>query len=227
MSTTHQQGGHTSPHAARHRTAKQHTTARQHRAAKHGHQHDAHRFDDAKKWAQRFEDPKRDAWQRPKVVLKAMALSKADVVADIGSATGYFPVRIAPRVKKIYGVDIAPSMVNYLTQRAAEEGLANLVSIQGTEASANLPESVDIALIVNTYHHIQNRVSYFRQLALRAGGRLVVVDFKPDDNPPFGPPPGMRLAAATVRAELEQAGFSFVSTDAESLPYQYIVILQK
>ena len=54
-----------------------------------------HRFEDAEAWAKRFEDPARDAWQQPDRVVELLAVRQDLVVADIGSATGYFPVRFA------------------------------------------------------------------------------------------------------------------------------------
>ena len=60
----------------------------------HTHQH---RFDDAAKWAKVFDDPKRDAWQKPHDVINALALKPDAVVADIGAGTGYFAARFACR----------------------------------------------------------------------------------------------------------------------------------
>ncbi len=70
---------------------------------KHGHgqhaHHDSatvhHRFEDARAWAERFEDPARDAWQLPDKVVAALVDRDDLVIADIGSATGYFAVRFA------------------------------------------------------------------------------------------------------------------------------------
>src|SRR6266496_1223846 len=92
-----------------------------------------HRFGDAEKWAKVFDDPERDAWQKPHEVIEALALAPDAVVADIGSGTGYFAVRLARFVPKgrVYGVDTEPGMVKYLAERARREGLANLVSIAG------------------------------------------------------------------------------------------------
>jgi len=194
---------------------------------KHAHKHGHHRFDDPKKWAERFEDPARDGWQKPDVVLAALELSPQSVVADVGSATGYFPVRIAPLAKKVYGVDIEQSMVDYLNERAAREGLTNLTSVLGTATSAALPEEVDVVLMVNTYHHIEQRVAYFNDLQVKEGGRVVIVDFKTEGDTSFGPPANMRLATDVVLDELSKAGFTHVRTDAESLPHQYIVVVEK
>ena len=72
-----------------------------------------HRFKDAETWAKRFEKPERDAWQKPDAIIKALNLKQDAIVADIGSATGYFPVRFAKALPKgkIYGIDIEKSMV--------------------------------------------------------------------------------------------------------------------
>ena len=57
---------------------------------------------------------------------------------------------------------------------------------------------------------------------LRPDGRVVIVDFKKDADIPVGPGPAMRLAAQSVKAEFEAAGFK-VSVDDTTLPYQYIL----
>ena len=72
-----------------------------------------HSFGDAEKWAKVFDDPKRDAWQKPHEVIRALALKSDAVVADIGSGTGYFAVRFARMVPKgrVYGVDTEPGKI--------------------------------------------------------------------------------------------------------------------
>src|SRR5208337_5014787 len=68
------------------------------------------RFDDAEKWAKQFDNPERDAWQKPEEVVEALGLTPAMSVADIGAGTGYFSVRIAKRVAqgKVFAADIEP-----------------------------------------------------------------------------------------------------------------------
>src|SRR5690606_19691251 len=79
-----------------------------------------HRFSDAERWAQVFDDPKRDLWQKPDEVLRALALPPDAVVADLGAGTGYFAVRLARRLPsgRVYGVDVEPDMVRHLAERA-------------------------------------------------------------------------------------------------------------
>src|SRR5215813_4882724 len=131
--------------------------------AQHAHEH---RFSDAERWAKIFDDPGRDAWQKPREVIAALAVAPDSAIADIGSGTGYFAVRLARAAPKgrVYGVDTEPSMVKYLDQRAKHEGLANLVSIAGHPGDANLPGKVDLVLLVDVYHHIADRPRYFDKL---------------------------------------------------------------
>jgi SAM-dependent methyltransferase len=187
--------------------------------------HRQHRFEDAEKWAKRFENPARDRWQRPEAVVAALELDSTSLVADIGSATGYFPVRFARVVTrgKVYGIDIEPDMVDYLNARAEREGLDNLTSILGRPEDPLIPEPVDIIFICNTYHHIQDRQQYFQNLKryFRPAGALIIVDFKKGDLP-VGPPDDMKLSPEEVVAELAAAGYRLVPAKVE-LPYQYFL----
>src|SRR5688572_28419135 len=79
-----------------------------------------HGFGDAEKWAKVFDDPERDAWQKPHEVIQALALKPDAIVADIGAGTGYFSVRFARMLPngRVYGVDTEPGMVKHLAERA-------------------------------------------------------------------------------------------------------------
>lgn len=193
--------------------------------AQHGEQHMHRRFDDAEKWSKVFDDPARDAWQMPAEVIAALRFAPDAVVADIGSGTGYFAVRLARALPRgrVYGVDVEPDMVRFLNARAARENLGNLSSHAGGEEGPNLPAPVDLALVVDTYHHIPRRSRYFEQLksALRAGGRVAIIDFKLDS--PTGPPAKHRIAPGQVKAEMERAGYR-LQEEPGFLPYQYFLL---
>jgi len=186
------------------------------------------RFEDVDKWAKEFDNPERDAWQKPDEILDALHLAPASSVADIGAGTGYFSVRIATRIPdgKIFAADIEPDMVRYLDERAKREHLSNIIPVQASADAANLPEPVDIVLVVDTYHHIGNRTEYFAKLKslLRSGGRLAIVDFKSDS--PSGPPLQYRIPPERVRDELDAAGYLLVES-FQFLPRQYYLIFQK
>jgi SAM-dependent methyltransferase len=114
--------------------------------------HMEHRFDNPEQLAKGFDDPARDAWKLPDRVLAALDLKQGQIVADIGSGTGYFTVRLAKlkTVSKVYAADVEPSMAAYVRKRAAAEGLTNVIALQATADTPNLPEPVDLVLIVNT-----------------------------------------------------------------------------
>lgn len=190
--------------------------------------HMQHRFDNPEQYAKMFDDPARDAWQMPDRVIAALHLKPGQSVADIGAGTGYFTVRLAraEAAPKVYGVDIEPSMVGYIRDRAAKEGMKNIVAVQATADSANLPDRVDVVLIVDTYHHIGEREKYFRTLAksLKPGGRVAIIDFKVDS--PDGPPKEFRFPPDKVKAEMAKAGYT-LAEQLDFLPRQQFLIFQQ
>ena len=49
-----------------------------------GHEHDAtmtHEFKGVDRWVERFEDPERESWQKPRLVLRLLGLDHGDKVA--------------------------------------------------------------------------------------------------------------------------------------------------
>ena len=186
-----------------------------------------HSFRHAESWAKELDDPARDAWQKPAEVLDALHLEPTARVADLGAGTGYFSAQIAKRIPegKLFAVDIEPDMLRYLEERKHREHLHVLTPILASAETPNLPEPVDVVLVVDTYHHIDNRTTYFAKLRglLRANGRLAIVDFKPDA--PEGPPVEHRISLEKVAAELTAAGYSLVATH-QFLPRQYFLVFQ-
>ncbi|MBI4485237.1 MAG: class I SAM-dependent methyltransferase [Acidobacteria bacterium] len=189
------------------------------------HDHLEHRFENADEWAKSFDDPARDEWQMPAQVVQALSLKPGEIVADVGAGTGYFTVRLAKAaaMPKVYAVDIEPSMVEHVQHRAMHEGLKNVVAVQAGADRTNLPEPVDLVLLVDTYHHIPNRVAYFTRLktVMKPGARLAIIDFR--KGAPSGPPEEFRFTPAQISAELAKAGFSLATTH-DFLPRQHFLV---
>jgi SAM-dependent methyltransferase len=188
--------------------------------------HMQHRFDDPAAYAKSFDDPARDAWQMPARVIDTLALGTGARVADIGAGTGYFSTRLAKSAAKpaVFAVDIEPAMVGYLTKRAAAEGLANMRAVQASADSPNLPEPVDVVLVVDTFHHIGNRAAYFGGVRqrLRPGGRVAIIDFR-KDAPGEGPPAHFRFTPGQITAEMGEAGY-VLDASHDFLPRQHFLI---
>jgi SAM-dependent methyltransferase len=186
-----------------------------------------HSFGDAEKWSHVFDDPERDAWQKPHQVIHALGLAPDAAVADIGAGTGYFSARLANMLKngRVYAVDIEPGMVKHLAERAKREGLANLLPVAGAAESPRLPAKVDLALLVDVYHHVDDRERYFRDLrkSLKPGGRVAIIDFRLDS--PDGPPREARIAPEQVKAEMKKAGYALLE-EHPFLPRQYYLVFR-
>jgi predicted methyltransferase len=191
--------------------------------------HDMHqRHGDPAAYIASLEDPERDAYQKPDEVLKALDLRPGEVVADIGSGSGYFTLRFARAVGetgRVYAVDVSPDMIRHLNRRLRDAGLRNVVTILSDPDDPLLADaSVDRFVIVDTWHHIQDQPSYLLLLKrmLRPGGQVIHIDFKKQDLP-VGPPPGMKIAREDLVKQMEDAGFRLAAEHA-FLPYQYFLV---
>ncbi|RMH37671.1 MAG: methyltransferase domain-containing protein [Nitrospirae bacterium] len=188
--------------------------------------HVHHAFKDAELWSKRFDAPDRKDWQKPEEVIELMDIESGMTVADIGAGTGYFLGYLSKAVGAqgmVLGLDIEPSMVDFMANRAKRENWTNVeVRVVHPDDPGLPPNSVDRILIVNTWHHIADREHYSRKLydALKPGGKVLVVDFTLES--PHGPPVSQRLRPEEVMAELQAGGFE-VELLQETLPNQYIV----
>jgi ubiquinone/menaquinone biosynthesis C-methylase UbiE len=190
-----------------------------------------HSFEDVQKWLERFESPERDAYQMPDRVIEVLGLESGQTAADIGAGTGYFTFRLARAVApdgKVFAVDIEPGMIDFIEQRRAREEGGELVEAVLAEADDPLlaDGTVDLILVVNTYHHIPRRVDYLQRLKadLNPGGRVVVIDFHKKDAP-VGPPPEHKISRGEVVWEFEAAGYRLVR-EKNFLPYQYFLVFR-
>ena len=187
-----------------------------------------HRHGDPQAYIASLEDPARDAYQKPDEVLKALALRPGEVVADIGSGSGYFSVRFARAVGdsgRVYAVDVSPDMIRFLNRRVRDAGLRNVVTILSDPDDPLLPDHcVDRFVIVDTWHHVEDQAKYLGLLKrmLKPGGQVVHIDFQKRELP-IGPPLAMKIAREDLVRQMESAGFR-LSDEHTFLPYQYFLV---
>jgi 2-polyprenyl-3-methyl-5-hydroxy-6-metoxy-1,4-benzoquinol methylase len=176
-----------------------------------------------------FEDPARAQWQKPDEVIASLGPLDGKTVADIGAGSGYFTFPLAKKAAKVIAIDIDQRFLDYIEQKKRTQKVgANVETrITAPDSPGLKPGEADVVLIVDTYHHIENRIDYFKKLKkdLAKGGVLVIVDYKKENTPP-GPPVELRIAQEQVETELKSAGFTAVSADRSLLPYQYIIKAQ-
>lgn len=188
------------------------------------------RFDDVEHWVKVFDDPERDAWQRPALVVTELGIEPGSRVADLGAGTGYFAATLSKAVGEsgtVFAVETEPALVAHLLARAEREELTNLVPVLASTGNPRLPAaSIDLLLIVDTFHHIDDRLSYFADLrqVLAPGGRVAIIDWK-KEKLPVGPAPDHKLAREQVVREMQQAQYE-LAAQSDQLPYQYFLIFR-
>jgi ubiquinone/menaquinone biosynthesis C-methylase UbiE len=187
-----------------------------------------HRFDDVERWVKVFDDPSRDTWQKPEEVLRFLNVRHGSVVADLGAGTGYFAVHLARAVGsggRVYAVDIEPAMVRHLRKRCRKAKLDQVIPVLARPDDPRLPPGeLDLVLIADTWHHIDDRIEYLDRLvaALRPGGRVAVLDWRKEPLP-LGPPPEHKLPREAVVEEFDEGRWTLEAESGE-LPYQYLLV---
>ncbi|MTB52776.1 class I SAM-dependent methyltransferase [Lewinella sp. W8] len=179
------------------------------------------------------ENRQRLIWQKPGAVIDAMGDVEEKVIADIGAGEGFFAQRLAQLADRVIAIEIDERYIQYLdTLKQFELPQKFQPRLEPRLATANDPNledrEVDIILIVNTFLEINNQVDYLKKLfpALRPDGRIVIVDWK-KKRTDIGPPQDKRVALYQLEEMLRKAGFHLVSSDDQTLEYQYIVVADK
>lgn len=166
-----------------------------------------------KRWG--YEGFDRDEWQQPQRVISSLGIQPGDHIADLGSGSGYFTFRFAEVVAPmgtVYAVDVDADMNEYLEARAREEEQENVEVILAEYQDPLLPESsVDLIFTCNTYHHIEDRASYFAkaQRYLRPNGRVAIVDY--NGKGWLEKLLGHWVSREEITSEMSKAGYRLVS----------------
>ncbi len=183
--------------------------------------------------AHKLEDPERRAWLPPDEVVAALELSPGHRVADVGAGTGYFAIPIAEEVGaagKVLAVDVQPEMLEHLRGKLALlEATSHVELVHGDAASTSLPDaSTDLVFLANVWHEVDDpeAVQHEAKRLLAPGGRIAILDWRPDVERPPGPPLEHRIAAEAVQALLADNGWH-VRVSREIGRYSYLVVAQR
>ena len=180
-----------------------------------------------------YDDPERSEWQNPDLVINKLGNLDEKTVADIGAGTGYFSFRLAQAGAYVIAIDIESEFLKSIDRRL-QESIQNPTDypVETRLSETNDPllqdEEADVALLVNTYTYLNNRIDYLKKVrsGLASDGLIAIVDYTSASNPVINDGVNI-LDPEIVRAELEQAGFSDVVIDRNSLQYQYIITAKK
>lgn len=163
-----------------------------------------------------YEGFDREEWQQPERVVAELAIEPGMHVADIGAGGGYFTFRLADATGDngvVYAVDVDEDMTSYLEDLRAAEGWENIRVILGQFEDPLLPDGeIDLVFTSNTYHHLEDRVTYFEKLKkdLSPNGRIAILELRGTSW--FSRNFGHFTDRETIVAELAAAGYEEIAS---------------
>jgi len=178
-----------------------------------------------------LERPERVPEEQPDQLVSLLGLRRGETVADIGAGTGYFSRRLAQAVGptgRVLAEDVQPEMITLLTNLSVRLGLTNIIPVQGTATDPRLPAAtVDLALMVDVYHEFDLPYEMIQAicLALKPGGRLVLVEYRGED-PRVPIKPLHKMTEVQVKKEMSVLPLVWVQT-IERLPRQHIIVFRR
>ncbi len=103
-------------------------------------------------------------------------------ILDVGCATGRLLSNLASTgAKRLFGVDLAPNIVEVARKKLAKQGAAAEFRVADTEDTIPWPEeSFDVITLTGVLHHFYRPDDALREIqrVLRPGGRLLLLDPK-------------------------------------------------
>jgi ubiquinone/menaquinone biosynthesis C-methylase UbiE len=165
-------------------------------------------------------DVKRDADDAAKLV-EVLKIRPGSTVADVGAGGGALETALSRAVGadgRLYATDTSADRLADIRKVIASASLTNVTVLQGAAADTNLPAACCDAIFMRlVYHHFGDPPAMNASLlrSLKPGGRLAVLEFRPDSG--VSAAPGKRgdgkshgVMPATVVDELAAAGFANV-----------------
>lgn len=177
-----------------------------------------------------YEGIGRDAWQKPDTVIALLELAPGDEVADLGAGGGYFTFRIADAVGpggRVYAVDVDDDMIEYLRDRVAAEGRANVEVVRAEPDDPRLPDGrIDLVFTCDTYHHLTDRSAYFAKLRADLAPRARVAILDLNDRSGFARLFGHQTPKQTIVDELTAAGYRLVADHEGVIDRQNFLVFE-
>lgn len=125
-----------------------------------------------------------------RMVIELARVKPGDRVLDVGCGPGSLTLTAqsyAGPGGKVYGIDASPEMIEAARKKAARAGSAVIFEVGLIEDLAFPEASFDVVISRLAIHHLPDDLKRkgFSEIlrVLKPGGRLLIADFKPPDNP--------------------------------------------
>lgn len=171
----------------------------------------------------------REAKWHPRALLRQVGVQPGQVVVDLGCGPGFWTFPLADLVTStgvVWALDISREMLDALMARHPPEQVhtmcIELPRIPLPAASADLIWAAFVVHEIELLDYLMREI----QRVLKVGGRVAVLDWRPDAVHEDGPPRAHRLDVGVIRNGLQTAGLTLLDS-----PWQhedaYLVMAQK
>lgn len=182
--------------------------------------------------AHKLEDPERLLWLPPGEVIARLPVKIGMMVADIGAGTGFFAIPFARHIGpdgRVFAVDLQREMLDILQSKLSGAGMPGNIGLHPGTATATglIDRSVDLVFLANIWHELDDHPAVLGEAAriLAPGGRISVLDWRPDVERPPGPRLDHRIAMDKVELTLSTAGWRCLICDLIGR-HSYLVVAE-
>ncbi len=171
----------------------------------------------------------------PDRIFGALAVPQGGTICEIGAGDGRLSIEAGNLVGssgRVYTSELGDARVRTLQEKVAASRLDQITVVSGDPMRTNFPDAgCDGLFMKDVYHHFGEPAAMNASIsaALKPGGRLAIVDFKP--------PPGSEAKVAadrdtdgkhgitpeTLSRELHEAGFEAVSSETSGRWFMIVV----
>ncbi|HXV27295.1 MAG TPA: methyltransferase domain-containing protein [Candidatus Paceibacterota bacterium] len=154
-------------------------------------------------------------------------------VGDFGCGSGYFTVSAARRVGpegRVYAVDVQTGPLEAVVAKGQQAGLENIVPVRAdleVLGGTNIPaDALDVVLLANVLFQSQKKDAIVKeaQRTLKAGGRLLVIDWKKGAGGAV--PDELRSDPEAMKKLVTGTGFSH-ERDVDAGPFYFGQVFRK
>lgn len=173
-----------------------------------------------------LDEATRRSWYNPEAILQELNLGMTFM--DIGCGDGFFSILAAKKVGDkghVYALDIDPSAIEKLQNKAKAEGLSNITAELGrAEETVFCQQCADFILYSMNLHDFDDpaKVLQNARQMIKPDGVVVDLDWKKIDAPP-GPPLDIKFSEEYVAELVRSAGFRAIE-NCDVGPYHYVVV---
>jgi len=169
----------------------------------------------------------REREERCSLLLANLGLKKGMTICDMGCGNGFHTLQMAELVGEkgtVYGIDIQSKMLEFLRERAEDQGIENVVPVLGSMHNPRLPKNTfDLILLVDVYHefsHPEQMLASMRA-SLKKDGVIALVEYRTED--PEVPIKRLhKMSKKQIMKEYPANGFKLVKS-FDKLPWQHLM----